>query len=301
MKKTLQTPHLVGIDIYSAKFYEGETFLDQSIYCPDIDVVSFNPYAAAPDKLVIAKSGDNNVVEPGENSMYRMVSTLQAKSGKPVMIAEGGGGDGVDDCSDFSQQYTDMMSFGFTGLAGYNSWLGAFEGHEKLLPPMIAAETFMNSEAVRHTLDAGQGNWVQGRQAAKQFRKHSRKVKELQYYLSEDAQRAVGYVKNRSFNAYTKRSLPACETVTFSTAPPFDTLTDVSWSDGGTVLCLEGLTRGKTYTISWFDYKTGKPILSQCQKARGGKMKLHFPDLTVTPGKPERPVLWFTMVQEDCD
>lgn len=296
IKETLgHTNQLIGIDIYSAKFYEGETFLDQSVYHPAIDVVSFNPYTAFPDKMIIAKSSDNNLVLETENSMARMVLTLSEKCGKPIMIAEGGAGDGVDECSDFSQQYLDMMAFGFTGLAGYNSWVGWFTNHEQTLPSIIAAQEHMNSEVLRATLNS---LWIQGRQAERHMNRDSKKGKELQYYLSGDLKTVAGYVKNRSYNFYTKRTNDNCAKANFE--HPFDELTDMRWDDGGRPLYVEGLEKNKTYQITWYEYKTGAVITVECVKPRRGRLKLRFPELSVTAGKPERPALWFTMTQQEC-
>jgi Domain of unknown function (DUF5060) len=300
IKQTLgHTNQLVGVDIYTAKFYEGEMFIDQSIYHPLIDVVSFNPYAASPDKMVIAKSEDNNLFLTNENSMARMISSLAAKSGKPIMIAEGGAGDGVDDCSNFSQQYIDMMSFGFTGLAGYNSWVGWHKGHEVTWPAMIACQQFMNSEQVLSTLGNTNGYWVQGRQAERHLNRDSKKGKETQYYVSQDETRAVGYVKNRSYNYSTKRISENCANASFEA--PFNELRDMKWDDGKKPLYVEGLEKGKSYTVVWYDYKTGKEIETQCSKLKRGKLRLRFPELSVTAGKPERPELWFSVIQSDCE
>lgn len=300
IKQTLgHTNQLVGVDIYSAKFYEGETFIDQSIYHPLIDVVSFNPYTPAPDKMVIAKSEGNNAFLSNENSMARMISSLSAKSGKPIMIAEGGAGDGVDDCCNFSQQYLDMMSFGFTGLAGYNSWIGWNTGHEVTWPAMIACQQFMNGEQAIATLSNTNGFWVQGRQAERHLSRDSKKGKETQYYVSQDQTRAVGYVKNRSYNYFTKRTSDACAKTMFEA--PFNELRDMKWDEGNKPLYVEGLEKGKNYTVVWYDYKTGKEIETQCVKLKRGKLRLRFPELSVTAGKPERPELWFSLVQSDCE
>ena len=299
IKETLgHTNQLVGVDIYTAKFYEGETFIDQSIYHPAIDVVSFNPYAAAPDKMIVAKSESNNAFLDNENSMARMISSLAAKSGKPIMIAEGGAGDGVDDCCNFSQQYLDMMSFGFTGLAGFNSWIGWYTGHEVTWPTMIACQRFMNSDQVIATLGNTNGFWVQGRQAERHLNRDSKKGKETQYFVAQDQTRAVGYVKNRSYNFYTKRTSNACANVTFEA--PFNELRDMKWDDGNRPLYVAGLEKGKNYQVIWYDYKTGKEIETQCAKLKRGKLRLQYPELSVTAGKPERPELWFSVVQSDC-
>jgi hypothetical protein len=298
IKETLgHTNQLIGIDIFTAKFYEGETFIDQSIYHPAIDVVSFNPYSSVPDKLLIAKSTANNVVTDGENSMARVVLTLHQKCGKPVMIAEGGAGDGVDDCSNYAQQYLDMMAFGFTGLAGFNSWLGWNTGQDVIWPASVATQRHMNG-IVAQTLGNSGGLWIQGRQAERHENRDPKKGKELQYYVSQDRLQAVGYVKNRSFNFFTKSTAENCSKANFEV--PFSRLTDMTWDTGNKPLYVDGL-KGGSYEITWYDFKTGTVVTTQCQKARRGKLKLKFPELTVTQGKPERPLLWFSLAQKECD
>lgn len=293
------TNQLIGIDVYTAKYYEGELFLDQSVYHPDIDVVSFNPYAAVPDKLIITKSADNNAILPNENSMARLVLTLQQKCGKPVMIAEGGASDGVDDCSGFAQHYLDMMTFGFSGLAGYNSWVGWNYTQDSIWRSMIGAQQFMNGSGVLSVLENGNGYWVQGREAARHLRRDRKNGKEIQYYIAQDGCSAAGYVKNRSFNFLTKSTGGYCSSVQMET--PFDALRDMRWDDGNRPLTVEGLDRSKRYSIAWYDYITGEPIeTQQCIKARRGRIRPQFPELSVTPGKPERPVLWFTIRETGC-
>lgn len=288
--------HLVGIDIYIARFYEGEKYIDQSIYHPNIDVISFNPYSPVADKLLIAKSGDNNIVLDNENSMARVVLTLSEKAGKPVMIAEGGAGDMVDECSQYAQQNTDMMCFGFTGLAGYNSWIGWHSGHKDTWGSMIQAQQFMNSAILHQVFN---GKWTQGRQAERNKSRDEKKGKELQYYISADGKTVAGYVKNRSYNFYTKGSGGRCaEGVPMS---PLNVLTDMHWNDGGRYLYVDGLEKGQSMEITWYDFKTGKKLYSECvQPGRKGRLRLRFPELSVTEGKPERPVVWFTVVRKDC-
>ncbi len=297
IKDSMQhTNQLVGIDMYTAKFYEGELFLDQSIYHPAIDVVSFNPYSSFPDKLIVAKSSSNNVVADNENSMARMVLTIGGKCGKPIMIGEGGAADG-DEAAGYPQQYLDMMTFGFTGLAGYYSWVGWNTKQDFLWSSIINAQQFMNGSEVNATLSNGNGFWVQGRQAERNLNRDAKNGKETQYYISQDQLQAVGYVKNRSFNYFTKSTSQAELKTNFE--KPFNELTDMSW-DTGKPLIVEGLERNKTYQITWYDYKTGASILTECMKVKRGKFKLRFPELTVTAGKTERPALWFSMVQQEC-
>lgn len=290
------TNQLVGIDFFTDKIYDGDTYMDQAMYHPDIDVISVNLYSKLPSKMIIAKSGDNNSIESNENSLARVVSMIADRSGKPVMIAEGGPGDMVDDCSGFAQQSLDMMSFGFIGLAGFNSWVGWDNGQNAHWDMVTAADQFLNNAKVTAVLNNGNGYWVQGRQAERHLRNNKEKAKETQYYVAQDQNSAVGYVKNRTFNFYTKRTTDAfCGDVELG--EPLNTLQDMQWTDGNRYLVVEGLNKANKYEVSWYDYRTGKPIETEkeVQKLKRGKLRLHFPELSVTEGKPLRPEVWFTV------
>jgi hypothetical protein len=75
----------------------------------------------------------------------------------------------------------------------------------------------------------------------------------------------------------------------------------MKWDDGNRPLYVAGLEKGKNYQVVWYDYKTGKEIETQCAKLKRGKLRLQFPELSVTAGKPERPELWFSVIQSDCE
>lgn len=290
------TNQLVGINLYVEKIYEGETFLDQALYHPAIDVVSFNPYSKLPNKLIIAKSDGNNTINSNENSMARVISMLQARSGKPVMIAEGGPGDMVNDCSGFVQERLDMMSFGFIGLAGYNTWIGWDNGQDSYWNSILHAEDFLNSRKVLEILENGNGFWTQGRQAERHLQRDEEKGKETQYYVAQDQLSATGYVKNRSYNYYTKRTSDTfCGEGDLKI--PFNGLRDIQWTDGRKYLVVEGLDKSKRYEVTWYDYITGSEINTEkpVQKLKRGKLRLQFPELSVTEGKTLRPEVWFTV------
>ena len=297
IKKDLgHTEHLVSVDLLP-DFYMDEKYIDQSIYSPDIDVICINAYAQVPDKLIIAKAGDNNMVLPNENSMYRNVTIAQQKVRKPVFISEGGMG-GNDDCSAYVQQNIDMATFGFTGVAGYNSWVGSFDNQQQYLAPIALAQKFMNDAVTRAVLEAQNGSWVQGRQAEKRFGKDKKKAKELQYYLAGDGSGACGYVRNRTSNFHSARTSEGCFNASIAESPPLDTLTNITWNEGTKELYVEGLKRRQTYKITWFDPKTGEKLTEQVQRS-GRKLVLKFPELKVTEPANALPVVWFTVTVSD--
>lgn len=296
IKNTLgHTNQLVGIALLPVKYFESEKLIDQSIYNPNIDVISFNPYSPIPNKLVISKSAPNNEVSESENTMARTALTLGRKTGKIIVISEGGPGDGFDACDNYSQLGVDMMTFGFTGVAAYHAWIGFAKAEEPTWLQVVRGMQHMNTPAMKKTLS---GNWVQGRQSERDQRRDAKKGKELQYFIAENQQSAAGYVRNYSYNFFTKGKEGLCTSEGGGLEAPMNALRDMKW-DEGKPLYVEGLQK-TNYEILWYD-RTGAVIATQCQKPRRGKMRLEFPELTVTEGKPERPVVWFTMEAKSCN
>lgn len=295
MRTNLQhAPQLIGVDMSIAHIYDGPWGIDSSIYIPEVDVIGVNPYSSVPEKLVIQKSGDNNEIAPNENTMRRVVNILAQTAGKPVIISEGGAGDAVDEWSEYAQQKLDMATFGLSGLAGYNSWLGWSQGQEVNWPFMIVAQNFVNSQAFKEVIGQGSGKWIHGVQAEKLSKKDKKRTKELQYYVAESGSVAVGYVKNRSYNFWTKAP--------DKTKLPYDylkddldlgTLKDVSSEDGKSLI-VEGLAKGKRVKITWYDAFTGKVIADETVKWKR-KFILRHPDLVVTDPEKELPLCWFSI------
>ncbi len=286
------SPQLIGIDLFVAKFYDGPKYIDSSIYSPLIDVIGFNPYSSVPEKLLISKSGNNNEVNEGENSQYALVNRMQQLAKKPIIISEGGAGDGVDDFSNYAQQKADMMAFGFCGLAGFNSWIGWHEGHEKNWPAMIATQRFWQSDIAKKTLGDGKGEWIQGRQIEKASKKDSKKLKELQYYIAENGKSAVGYVKNRTFNFHTQRTKDSLPNDYLAKDESLKTARNIRASDGKK-LTVQGLKKGKKLEIIWYAFETGERISSQQIKSKRN-LVLNHPELTVSVTN-QQPIVWFSI------
>lgn len=287
---------LIGIDVFLNRIYDGDKYIDSSIYSPYIDVVGYNPYTCFPEKYIISKSGDNNVIEPNENSMYHAVNILYSKSKKPIMIFEGGPGDGVDELSNYAQQRIDMMSFPFIGLAGFNSWIGWYHGHETVLYNIVASEDFTNSSAFSDVLFQSKGNWIQGRQMEKKYWRDKKSSKELQYYISEEANMSVGYVKNRTYNYYTQATDSSLHSK-FPKDLTFSKLVDVTYKNGKD-LVIEGLKKGKTVEIVWYAFDTGKEFRRDIVKSKKNLVLKH-PDLIVTDPANVYPMFWFSLMVKD--
>lgn len=313
IKQTLgHREHLVGIDVFTATIFNSTSYLDESIDHPDIDVISFNPYASAPSKLINTKSDDvslNNVLESDENSMYAVVKKIQDIAHKPIMIAEGGAGDGVDDCSNFAQQYVDVTTFGFTGIAGFNSWIGGFNGQDITWQTTINAQNHMNGYDVINTLSNSVGDWIQGRQKTNYLSNQEHEdSKEQQYYISKNQEMAVGYVKNRTFNAYTARTTndanSKCVQLGSSLQPILQDFNNIEWDRQK--LTIGGLKYNTNYLIHWFSFKNGYYMSSSCfNTSFQGRADIHHPQLYVHPdaiaaGNPLSAVLWYVIEQNNC-
>lgn len=294
-----QLPHvqqLIGVDIHVGRIYDGDKYIDSSIYSPYIDVIGFNPYTPNPEKMVITKSGANNVVDEHENSMFRLVNLLNSKASKPIMIFEGGAGDGVDEKSGYAQQRIDMMSFPFVGLAGFNSWVGWYYGHDAYWYNIIASEKFINSPVYSSVIMQNKGNWTQGRQIEKKNRRDKKSTKELQYYLSANANLVVGYVKNRTYNFHTQ-STDSIPNNQLGKDLSFATSIDITFKDGKD-LVIEGLKKGKTVEIIWYAFDTGKEYRRDVVKSKKN-LALKHPDLKVTDPANLYPLFWFRLEVKD--
>ena len=299
---------LVGIN------YSGPEWLKDSELSNDpvsslstIDLIGMNLYANDPNKLLISKSTDNNVTELGENSYYARVKAFQDKYGKPVLFPEFGIEEDKHPCSNFTGHYVDVMTAGFTGVAGFNMWDGFMHPtqtepyeEENLWPSTIRAQQHMNANDVINTLKNGNGNWIQGRQQEKLNPGNNNQVpvKEQQYYVSNNKETAVGYIKNRSYNISTKGITSYC---LLSLENPIDELINISYSDGpiSNTLWVEGLKNNTDYRIDWYTFKEGEYFGSECLNTNGNKLKLKHPVLLTTYF--DRPLVWFVIQQQNCN
>jgi hypothetical protein len=296
-KNVTHAPQLIGVDMSIAHVFDGPWGIDSSIYIPEVDVVGINPYSPVPEKLVIKPSEENNVIDPAENTMRRVVQLLSENSGKAVIISEGGAGDGVDEKSDYAQQKLDMASFGFSGFAGFNSWIGWFQGHEVNWPYMFVVQSFLNNAAFKQVLQQGNGKWVHGVQAEKLTKKDKKRSKEMQYYVAENGGGAVGYIKNRSYNFWTKATKVNELPYDFlKTDPQLGTLTDISWEDGKP-LYVSGLKKGKKVRVTWYNGLTGAAIATEEFKWKR-KFVMRHPLLRVETEANELPICWFSITVE---
>lgn len=311
-EKMKHTDHLIGVD-YSMGVWDTDPLaikMDQSFNHGNIDIIGLNYYGREFNKYIISKDGSNNAYNNQENTRARAVKEFQAWGNKPVILSEFGDGDGTHLCSNYSGVYVDLMSAGFTGVSGYNLWEGKDAIQSFVWPFTIRAQGHMNGADVIPTLSNGLGNWIQGRQHARLTSNLSHEFAvEHQYYISNNKERSVGYVRNRTYNVYTKID-PASSNMSdcilqMDNPIPVVTLTNISWTDPPSTkrLRIEGLKNFTDYQIDWYSYKNGDYLGSQCRNSslQGGFDLMH-PVLfvTTTNHSAELPVLWYVVRQMNC-
>lgn len=318
------TDHLLTAKQFFEVQFNSDLFYYQSAINDNIDLLGISYYDSRPDKLIIDKNpfnnlgygansfGENNIFTTDEISMYKQSSYVHSTFHKPLILSEAG--HRLLDCGEKYPHIIDVMTLGFTGVAAINIWDGyrfyepgpgsfvnpSFYDSRNLWSFTIRAQNHYNANDFISTISDGIGTWIQGRQTEKiSAQNNDDKAKELQYYLSYNHENAVGYVRNLTFNAYTK-GFSHCG---LSVDSPLDNLVDVHWQDGNHKLFVEGLNSSLKYKIHWFDYSSGAYIFtSECQNVPGtGRLKLKFPLLTTQPFN-ERPIVWFVLSPDySCD
>lgn len=298
IKKGLaHTDHLIGVNTTFQELKpDGSGVVDSSLTHPDIDIINMNCYGLFPNKLIVSKSGKagNNGFDANENSYARVIFDLQTSYHKPVIISEGGPSEEYSGCSNFCDMGIDNHTLQFCGLAAYAFWNG-FRSTEHSIWDKTILGSLETKELIIPFLELANGSYIQGRQKAPISKKDKQEIKETQYFITEDKSSAVGYVRNRSYNFFTNKTGGICDIPNFeSENTPVGTKTDIMWQEGPKRyrLEIEGLKPKSIYTIEWFSdaVSIGKWKLETNRK---GTSDLQYPELSVTEGKPLRPVLLF--------
>src|SRR5690554_2409439 len=125
----------------------------------------------------------------------------------------------------------DKMTLPFTEVAGINTWSGYTPNFLKdendvvtmpnstynMWDNAIRVKNHMNGDDVINTLSDTWGAWKHGMGKA-EYKKQLRErySVEHQYYTSSNKKKAVGYVKNKSFNVYTRgNNGTSCSSIDF--------------------------------------------------------------------------------------
>lgn len=172
----------------------------------------------------------------------------------------------------------------------------------------------MNGYDVIDVLSNHIGDWIQGRQEVYYLNSNEgEQSKEQQYYIAKNQEMAVGYVKNRTFNAFTMRTSQdpssKCMQLIQGDAPSVSTIlqdfNNLPWDRDK--LEIQGLKYNTDYLVHWFSFRNGYYMSSNCfNTSITGNATLHHPQLYVHPdainaGYPLSPVLWYVIEQNNCN
>jgi hypothetical protein len=191
----------------------------------------------------------------------------------------------------------DNTRFGFSGIAGFNKW-HYFQGNQYgVWENIIRAEQHMNGQDVKNVIGS---DYIQGRQAIRldfnELSYNEGQVLEMQYYLSDDKNSAVGYVYNRTVNYRTAGVGSNCRSTIFDSEPNFkygnfDQVVNFDWNSDFYAFRTEiiDLPSSEDYLFHFYSYPNGE-YLSSVTESTGtnDEIRVKFPHLTQ-----ERPVVWF--------
>jgi hypothetical protein len=197
-----------------------------------------------------------------------------------------------------SNEKLDNFRFGFSGIAGFNKW-HFMEGNEYgVWENIIRAEQHMNGQDVKNVIG---GEYIQGRQAitldfTNELFHNRGRVLEMQYYLSEDKNNAVGYVYNRTVNYKTAGGDGHCRALEYNEedAGNFNNVVNFDWNSDFYALRTEiiDLPNHEDYLIHFYSYPNGDFMDQQSVTENTGfndEVRVKFPTLTR-----DRAVVWFT-------
>lgn len=306
LRDSLNINQLVSMDM--GWLTDDDGGFDASILLPTIEMIGFNPYYTSPSALI--SSYDNNIAHYVE--MINFSRGMHGLDKVPVIIPEGGIDPPYEECSNHTQHVVDKMTLPFTGIAGYSAWGGdapvyqASASSPVTLPSYIhdkwkttiRTKNHMNGEDVINTLSNTWGAWKQTLRKGKLKNNNLNDVEavEMQAYISSNKELVVGYVRNRTFNVYTKSNGGLCDNVAWNTPgnKPINSILNFHWDDIRSLEQIEvnNVKTSKTYDIDFYslnEYVSTDNKLSSID----GKLKLRYPELYIEEPWQNRPVVWF--------
>jgi hypothetical protein len=280
---------------------------------PNIDLATFSYYSKTPDIMINSKHNDlfddtdNNGFLSTEKSIAFSVHKIYEAYNKPSLLGEGGLWGPMDDCSQHKLHEFYTRGFGFSGLAGFNMWSGFTYGdpftphvdnHIAYWPHTINVQNHMNGYDARAVISS---NWVQGRELQKGNDESN--TREQQYYISANQESCVGYIANRTYNAYTLNNLSGSDCSTSNPGANNDVFLDIVscyLPDGGPLLCkkmeIQGLKPNTDYEINWYHYGAGAYWYTDCFNTTvNGVWKMDHPTLDISS-----PLLYYVIKQHNC-
>ncbi len=230
--------------------------------------------------------------------------------------------------ANMKMQLKRQMTLGFTGVAGFHFWDrsspkedGTY--HTELWKNTFRAQNHMNGDDVINTLSEGGGYWGQTKEKRYLKAKHyedklslsSKQAEnaepplEMQAYISNDKNKIVGYVRNNTYNVFTKRinDTSNCFNNYVKNTFPYNTLFNLrkeyKYAKDGSEnwrvtnrLKIAGLPNLELYNI---DFYTLDSYVSSTERITTySKLELDFPELYVEEHWQNRPVIWFVANRE---
>lgn len=304
--------HLVGVNAPTPAWEPDPSqmkTIDKSWTIDEVDIIGINPYNYTALNLLHSHINwePDDLINPGyENSLFKLVryfATSNSAHEKPVIISEGGHDATYSTCSDDKLEWVDNMTFGFVGACGFNLWHLKNGNKHNLWQNQVNVKNHMNGDDVISTLSNSWGIWRQSRSVAKEESSDPNEFIETQMYVSEDQTKAVGYVRNRTYNLSTQ-NVNGCGY--FSSWAGWNVLEDISWNTDNSIpyqrVYATNLKNNTDYVVHWF--RENSYMKSDCINSNlNGELRLEFPDLKVNPwytGTDFNPVVWFVIKQENC-
>ncbi|MBW7868903.1 MAG: T9SS type A sorting domain-containing protein [Brumimicrobium sp.] len=235
---------------------------------------------------------------------------------KVNIIPEGGIDNAYSSCSNFDLRPVDEMTLGFSGIAGFLFWDGRGKNADSInnLYLSLWKNTFralnhMNGDDVIGTLSQGLGQW--NHYSSSIFPNSKKYEIELQSYISNNKTKAVGYIKNNTYNVFTRGVNQPCSNSSFKNDDRYNSFYSKKWNKPllNKRLRIENLKNKTDYKIEWYSIFGSYPngyIKSDCQKTnkKNGKwgITLEHPELILnySLNLGGLPVVWFVIKEGSC-
>ena len=247
---------------------------DVSFNAPYIDIIGFSFYSGSPDKI------------SGTESYIRYIS---GATHKLVMFHEAGSGDGFPTtCYGFTNVANDLMTLGFSSIAGFNMWegfdakQGGYDQRQHWID-VIHAQNHMGGDDVIATLSEGYGIWTHNISELNVFNDCSpsstngttnssvEKAKEIQYYISSYKSSAVGFIRNRTknvmtFGVGTYENANICNFPEYQNSIPLKYRNSLELDWNNNVVNLTNLYPNKWYQTDYYKFRDGSYLTSKTKK-----------------------------------
>lgn len=281
-------------NIFSHQNNPNFKYADSTWFDENIDFISISYYAKDPHKFIYSKRGKTqNECESGENSYHCVIKKLQESYNKPIIFGESDHGDDTHECSNLVGHQLDIMKTFTTGTAGHYLWGVFMHGptnnnfdERNSWKGIVASEKVYNTSWMNELL---QEEPAFGRVKSK-YRSSKNDIKHTEYIISQNNDKAFGYIHNTTFNISTVKetTLENTESPCFMEQTTEKTI--INWRPQRTKI--EGLSRNENYKINYYSFPNGSFVGQERSKTnRKGDLLLKHPSLI--PEENETPLMWF--------